>query len=763
MSVLGKVMEVAAKILPDRAPDELRQAHRLIGREVDRVDGRIKVTGQAKFSAEHALPGLAYASLVYSSIAKGRIVTIDLDAANAAPGVLALITNQNAPRLKDPPLFDPGSGSGAAGSRANLLNTDDIYWNGQPVALVVADTTERADHAASLVKVTYETAPAHLSFAAGIAHAKAPKTVMNEPAEVRKGDAEAALAGAAHKVDHEYATPRYNHNAIELHATTAAWQDGRLTVYDASQFVRGFADSLAHMFSLKKDHVRVVATFVGGGFGGKGSMWGHVPLCALAAQVVGRPVRLVLSREGVFRCVGGRTPSRQRVALGAHADGKFAALIHTGVTATSTTNDFAEQFSFPARHLYETENLLVQQTVMHLDTLANTFMRAPGESIGTFALESAVDELAYELAMDPVALRVRNDPERDPAKGTEFSSRHFKEAFALGAEKFGWSQRPARPGSLRDGKWLIGQGVASAFYPAYRFPAAAALRLAADGSVIVRSAAHEMGMGTATVQSQHAAERLGLTLDKVQFEYGDTALPDAPVAGGSNQTVSVALAVELACEKLHRELFALATQHSTSPLAGSRFEDVQALGGGLYRKDRADVGDTYVAILARAGRDCLEVLAKSGMPLESMKYSMGSYGAQFCEVRINAESGELRVSRWVGAFDTGRILNPKTARSQFMGGIIMGIGMALTEETFFDERAGRIVNPSLAEYHVPVNADVPDIETYFLDIPDPYTPVGAHGIGEIGITGAAAAVANAVFHATGRRIRSLPITLDKLL
>ena len=763
MSVIGKVMEVAAKILPDRAPDELRHAHRLIGREIDRVDGQVKVTGEARFSAEQALPGLVYAALVYSSIAKGRIVSIDLAEANAAPGVILIITHDNAPRLKDPPLFDPAGGSGAAGSRANLLNTDEVFWNGQPVALVVADTTERADHAASLVRVTYESAPATLSFAAGIAGAKMPKTVMNEPTEVRKGDAEAALAAAAHKVDHEYATPRYNHNAIELHATTAVWQEDELTVYDASQFVRGFADSLAHMFSLKKEHVRVVATFVGGGFGGKGSMWGHVPLCALAARVVGLPVKLVLSREGVYRCVGGRTPSRQRVALGAHADGKFAALIHTGVTATSTTNDFPEQFSFPARHLYETENLLVQQTVMHLDTTPNTFMRAPGESIGTFALESAVDELAYDLGMDPVALRVRNDPERDPAKGTEFSSRHFKEAFALGAEKFGWQQRPARPGSLRDGKWLIGQGVASAFYPAYRFPASAAVRLAADGSVVVRSAAHEMGMGTATVQSQHAAERLGLTLDKIRFEYGDTALPDAPVAGGSNQTVSVALAVELACEKLQRELFALATQHSTSPLAGCRFEDVEAVDGGLYRKDRADVGDTYVAILARAGKDHLEVLGKSGMPLESMKYSMASYGAQFCEVRINEDSGEIRVSRWVGAFDTGRILNPKTARSQFMGGIIMGIGMALTEETFFDERAGRIVNPSLAEYHVPVNADVPAIETYFLDIPDPHTPVGAHGIGEIGITGAAAAVANAVFHATGRRIRSLPITLDKLL
>ncbi len=763
MSIISKVTEAVVQFLPDRDRDTLSEADRLIGKPIDRLDGREKVTGAALFSAEYPLEHLAYASLVFSTVAKAKLKKIDTSEAEKAAGVISVITHKNAPKMKDPPLFSPSGGTDAAGSKVNVLNTDQIYWNGQPVAIVVAETLERAEHAASLVKVEYSEEPAQTSFATGKAHAEVPKVVMREDNQVSHGDAEATLAKAKFKVDGFYTTPPYNHNAIELHATTAVWNGNKLTVYDASQFVRGVADSLAKIFSLDKKDVRVLAPFVGGGFGGKGSMWSHVQLCVLAAKVVDRPVKLVLTREGVFRTVGGRTPSEQRVALAAEETGKLTSLIHTGVTVTSFTNDFAEQFSFPARHLYATDTMFVKQSVVRLNTLANTFMRAPGESIGSFALESALDELAYELKMDPVELRLRNDPERDPAKGIEFSSRHVKEAFRLGAEKFGWERRPAQPRSLRDGKWLIGHGVATAFYPAYRFPAAAKIRLNADGTVVVQSGAQEMGMGTATVQAQHAAERFGLPMEKVRFEYGDTNLPQAPVAGGSNQTISIALAVQQASEKLQRELLALAKKDGTYPLAGSHFDDVRACDGGLFRRDKREVGETYVAMMARLKLDFLEAEAETGQPFESLKYSMGSYGAQFCEVRVNEQTGEVRVSRWVGAFDTGRILNPKTARSQFVGGIIMGIGMALTEETFIDERAGRVANATLSEYHVPVNADIPNIQTYSLDIPDPQTPLGAHGIGEIGITGAAAAVANAVYHATGKRVRDLPITLDKLL
>ena len=763
MSIISKVTEAVVQVLPDRSRDELIEAHRLIGKPIDRVDGRAKVTGGARFAAEYPVENAAYAALVYSAIAKGTIESIDRSAAESAVGVIAVLTHDNAPKMKNPPLFDPAGGTDAAGCKANVLNIDEVFWNGQPVAMVIADTLDRAEYAASLVRVSCKQDEAKLSFEAEKANARAPKSIMGEDTEVRHGDAEKALAAAAKKVDQTYTTPRYNHNAIELHGTTAVWNGDKLTVYDASQFVRGFADSLAKMFSLRKEDVRVVSPFVGGGFGGKGSMWSHVQLCALAAKVADRAVRLVLSREGVFRIVGGRTPSEQRVALGANSEGKLTALIQTGVTATSFTNDFAEQFSFPARHLYATENLLVNQKVVNLNTTANTFMRAPGESIGTFALESAMDELSYELGIDPVELRLRNDPEKDPAKGTPFSSRHFKEAYQLGVDKFEWRKRPAGIRATRDGDWLIGQGVATAFYPAYRFPAAAKVRIHADGTALVQCSAQEMGMGTATVQTQHAAERMGLPMEKVRFEYGDTDLPHAPVAGGSNQTVSVALAVQLACEKLHKELLTLVKNDERSPLGKLKLDDVEARDGGLYRKGERDKGESYSTILGRAQKNYLEAEAESGQPLESMKYSMGSYGAQFCEVRVHELTGEVRVSRWVGAFDTGRILNPKTARSQFMGGIIMGIGMALTEETYFDERPGRIMNPSLAEYHVPVNLDIPKIEAYFLDIPDPHTPLGAHGIGEIGITGAAAAVANAVFHATGKRVRDLPITLDKLM
>ncbi len=473
MSIVSKVTQAVIQLVPDRDRDQLSEADRLIGKPIDRLDGREKVTGAAKFAAEYPLENLVYASLAYSTIAKGAIKSIDTSEAEKAPGVLSVITHKNAPKMKDPPIFSPTGGTDAAGSKANVVNTDEIFWNGQPVAVIVADTLDRAEYAASLVRVEYNEELSSISFEQGKANLEVPKSIMGEETEVSHGDAEAALRSAKFKVDHIYTTPRYNHNAIELHATTAVWNGDKLTVYDPSQFVRGVADSLAKMFSLKKENVRVLAPFVGGGFGGKGSMWDHVQLCVLAAKVVDRPVKLVLSREGVFRIVGGRTPSEQRVALAADETGKLVSLIHTGITATSMTNDFPEQFSFPARHLYATDNLFITQSVMRLNTTANSFMRAPGESIGTFALESAMDELAYQLGIDPVELRLRNEPERDPAKGTEFSSRHLKEAYRLGAEKFGWSSRPMQPRSLRDGKWLIGQGVGTAFYPAYRFPAAA--------------------------------------------------------------------------------------------------------------------------------------------------------------------------------------------------------------------------------------------------------------------------------------------------
>lgn len=763
---LTKAMEMIVRFLPDKEPDPLRNQRGQIGVPLSRVDGRLKVTGEARFAAEYPLTGLAHAVLVHSTIAKGRIADIATLDAGQAPGVVAVVTHLNAPKMKKPQLLSVlNIGRGVGASDLPILQDDVVHYDGQPVAIVVGETLEQAEHAASLVRVAYDMAPLNVSFDASKEHAVTPPDVLGEEAEIKVGgDATDALARAAHTVDHTYRTPRYNHNALELHATTAVWDEaGKLTVFDATQFVNGFKHQLAHVFGLGIEDVRVFAPFVGGGFGGKFAMWSNTVLCAAAAKVAGRPVKLVLSREGVFRSIGGRTLSEQRVALGADGKGRLTALIHTGTTATTAHAKYPEQFSLTPRHLYAAETLLASQRVVELDTVANTWMRAPGESIATFALESAIDELSYVIGMDPIALRRINEPPKDPSKHTEFSGRHLLEAYARGAAQFGWSERPAAPASQRDGKWLCGQGVATAYYPYFRWPAKVRIRISVDGDAVVQAAANEMGMGAATVQIQHAAERLGLPIDKVSFQYGDSALPDSPItAGGSSQTVTVVAGVQNAVEHAHRALLELAHAHDSSLLAGAKYEQLQARDAGLFRTDTGE-GETYATILRRAGQDFIEAEGSVGMPLEMRKYSMASYGAQFCEVRVNQESGEVRISRWLGSFDCGRILNPKTATSQFRGGIIMGIGMALSEETMFDERRGRIANRSLAEYHVPVHLDVPKIEVIYTDIPDDHSPLGARGVGEIGITGAAAAIANAIFHATGRRIRELPITLDKLL
>jgi xanthine dehydrogenase YagR molybdenum-binding subunit len=761
MSVMQKVMETVVKILPDAATDPLIEANGIVGKPLSRVDGPLKVSGAARFTAEVVFDNLAYAALTLSTLAKGRITRIDSREAERVAGFIAVMTYQNAPEMSAPAAMftDPSS---AATSNLPVFQDDRVHWNGQPVALVVAESQEAADEAASLIHVEYEPESPALSFDELQSEAEPPKDVLGEPAEFKVGDAEATLGNCAHKVDHIYRTPRYNHNAIEPHATTARWiADDAVDVHDASQALSSTRNTIAKSFGLKPQNVRVLAPFVGGAFGSKGA-WNHTFLAVAAAKMTGRAVRLALKRKDVFRLTGGRTLSEQRVALGANDNGTLASLIHTGTTAVVSHNAFPEQFTFPARHLYAADTALIQQKVVEINMVANTAMRAPGESIGTFALESALDELAIECGLDPIELRRRIEPERDLSKKTPFSSRHLLEAYRRGAERFGWAERNRVPRSQRQGVWWIGQGVATAYYPYLRMPGGSArVRLTAAGHVIVQAAAHEMGMGTATVQAQHAAERLAVPVESVSFEYGDTEFPDSPIAGGSSQTVSVIAAVAAAADELVSRLLKLAGKDS--PLAGTRPEDVRARDAGLYRIDNPARGESYQAILRRAGHDYLECTAAAPSPTEMVKYSMQSLGAQFCEVRVNDITGEVRISRWLGSFDTGRILNPKTATSQFRGGIIMGIGMALTEATFFDERSGRIINPSLAEYHVPVHLDVPHIDIIWNDIPDPHAPLGAHGVGEIGITGVAAAIANAVYNATGKRIRDLPITLDALL
>jgi xanthine dehydrogenase YagR molybdenum-binding subunit len=753
-AAMQKVVQLAPDSwMPGGRPDPLiRKQHGHVGRPISRLDGPLKVSGAAPYAAEFPLERMLYAALVFSTIPKGRIVSMDTADAEGFAGVQLVMTHRNAPRMAPMPLF-MSKPKAVGGNDLPVMQDDRVYWNGEPVALVLAETQAQADHACSLIEIVYEREPAVTSLAEAKANGTEPGQFGGQPLKLEIGDAEKALAAAPHKIDHTYRTPRHSHNAIELHAVTVVWDGDNLRVHDASQAVAHTAWSLAQIFGIDEKQVHVTSPFVGGGFGGK-ALWQHQVLAAAAAKLAGRPVRLMLSREGVYRVVGGRTITEQRVALGAQQDGRFDALIHTGTVVMSHHN-------VPARSAYASGSFKLDVEVGYIDMIANTFMRAPGEAVGSFGLESAIDELAVAMGMDPIELRLRNEPDKDPTTGAPFSSREVEKAYRDGAERFGWSKRAA-PGSRRDGEWLIGTGVATATYPYYRMPGGAArITLGADGRATIDVAAHDMGMGTATAQTQVAADRLGLAMDQVTFRYGDSTLPGVIMAGGSQQTAAIGASVIAAHRRLVTELLKLAG--NDSPLAGLDADEVGGVNGGLAKLDEPGRYESYASILSRAQRGELVVEASPPAPLETMHWSMHSHGAMFCEVRVNAVTGEIRVSRFLGSFDCGRILNPKTAASQFRGGIIMGLGLALMEETQFDERNGRIMNPSLAEYHVPVHMDVPEIEVMWTDIPDPHTPMGARGVGEIGITGVGAAVANAVFNATGKRIRDLPITLDKLL
>ena len=764
--VMQGVIAKAAALAPDSwmpggEPDPLiRRQHGHIGQPVSRLDGPLKVSGRAPFAAEFPLDGMVYAAVAYSTVAKGRIARLDTGTAEAAPGVVLVMTHHNAPKMKPAPIF-LSSSKAAGGDGLPVLQDDRVCWNGQPVAVVLAATQEQADHAKALLRIEYEAETATTDFHEAMAKGTAQATFMGQPLHNAIGKAEEAFRAAPVQVDATYVTPRHNHNPIELHAVTLAWQGDTLRVHDAQQVVAHAAWTMAQVFGLSEEQVVVTSPFVGGGFGSK-TLWQHHILAAAAAKLAGRPVRMVLSREGVYRTVGGRSPTEQRVALGADRDGRLRALIHTGVTAKTPHNVMPEPFILPTRSAYASETMLLDVRQVELDMIGNTFMRAPGEAVGTFALEVAMDELAEALGMDPIALRLRNEPEKDPVEGLPFSSRHIDKAWRDGAARFGWSNRLPLPGSRREGEWLVGLGCATATYPYYRMPGGAArLTLTDDGHVTVDVAVHEMGMGTSTVQTQICADRLGLPMEAITFNYGDSTLPGVIMAGGSQQTAAIGASVMAAYGELVGELLKLAG--NDSPLAGLKPDEVASRDGGLCALASPERFESYRSILGRARRDSVSVEGTPPQPLERMHWSMHSHGAMFCEARVNVVTGEPRITRFLGSFDCGRILNPKTASSQFRGGIIMGLGLALMEETQFDERSGRIMNPSLSEYHVPVHMDVPEIDVIWTDIPDPRAPMGARGIGEIGITGTGAAVANAIYNATGKRVRDLPITLDKLM
>jgi xanthine dehydrogenase YagR molybdenum-binding subunit len=752
---------VPSSWLPGGTPDPLIDRRVTLGTQQSRVDGPDKVKGAARFAAEVPMERLLYATCVHSTIARGKISELDIAAAEAAPGVALVMTHRNAPKMALPPPIGLTNLKAAGNNILPVMQDPEIRWNGQAVAVVLAETQEQADHAASLVAVRYEAAVARTRFSEAKAHARTPDSLMIEKNRLKKGDVKAAIQTAAGSVDAIYRTPWHNHNPIEPNAATISWDGDRLTVHDATQMLNGTAGSLAKVFGLKESQVYVSSPFVGGGFGGK-ALWDHQILGAAAARLAGRPVRIALSRAGMHRLIGGRSQTEQRVALSAGADGKLTGLLHHGYSVKLPHGTCDETFTLSARSLYASESYDIVQHTLELDVLANTFMRGPGEAVGTYAIECAMDELAYQLGIDPVELRRRNIGDRDPVSGAPHSQSDLMSAYDLGAERFGWKRRPAKPRSRRDGEWLIGMGCATGSFPYVRMPGMSAqISIDGDGHATVSSAAHEMGMGTATVQRQHAADRLGLPLKSVTVRIGDTRLPFASFAGGSSQTVSLGAAINAASVKLAGELLRLAG--NDTPLAGLRPGDIEFAGGGLRKIGEPSRRESFASILKRAACSEISVTGESGAPLEALKFSMHSRSAIFCELRSSDVTGEVRVDRLVGSFDCGRILNPKTAASQFRGGMIMGIGMALTEETLLDARNGRIMSTSMADYHVPTHLDVPDIDVLWTDIPDPRTPMGARGIGEIGITGVAAAIANAVFNATGTRVRDLPLTPDKLL
>jgi xanthine dehydrogenase YagR molybdenum-binding subunit len=706
---------------------------------MNRVDGRLKVTGGARYAAEYPLQNVAYAVLVTSSIAKGRIARIETSQAQRAPGVLAVITPQNAMRL--PGVKAQGAAGGPPVMRVpTLLQDDVVHYNGQPIGIVVADTFEHATAGAQLVTARYVEERPVLDFAT--APLNPPETVkpLGGGRTYQRGNVEQGLATAAVKVDETYSTPFENHNPMEVHSTIATWDSTgqQLTLYESTQGISSVRNTVARHFGLVPDKVRVVAYFTGGGFGSKGGPWSHESLAAMAAKTVNRPVKLVLTRQQMFGPVGGRAHTEQRVTLGATRDGILTAVRHTSTSHTSTLEDWVEPATNQTRLLYACPNLETQYDLRRLNIGSPTFMRAPGESTGTFALESAMDELAYALPMDPIALRLANYAETDPESGHPWCSKSLRECYSLGAEHFGWSKRSPAPRSMRDGRWLVGYGMATATYPARTAPAGATARLEPDGTIVVRAGTQEIGCGTYTVMSQVVADTLETPVDRVRFELGSTDMPENPASTGSVTAASTGTAVHAA---------ALALKAKVGELSPGGF-----------------AMDSVRSAIAKNGGQAIEVTTSSKPGAEQQRFSMHAFGAVFTEVRVDPDLCIVRVPRVVTAHGIGRVLNAKTARSQIHGGVVWGIGMALREETHIDPHTGRYVNADLAEYLLPVNADVGTIDVHFVDEPDAnVNPIGVKGVGEIGITGVAASIANAVYHATGKRVRDLPIRIEKLL
>src|SRR4051812_17139771 len=744
---------------------ELKEA---VGTPMSRVDGRLKVTGGARYAAEFQVKDVAYGALVLSTVAKGQVTKIDTAAAEKAPGVLAVITHCNAGKVvlpeKAKALVDP-----KVGRPLQPFQDDQVHYHGQPIAVVVADTFERATHAATLVRATYQEEQAALDFADAAAKAFTPHEMKTDRGAVKspdyhRGAPDKAFDGSPVKVEETYSHPDEYHNPMELHATVAAWDGTKLTLYDKTQWVDNVQQQVAAAFGIDKDDVRVVSPFVGGAFGSALRAWVHVFIAALAAKQVRRPVKLVLTRAQQYTIPGYRPHTVQKVALGATKDGKLTAIRHEATAQTSTFEEYTETTVNPTRYLYACPNVATRYYLAAMNVNTPASMRAPGEATGVYALECALDELAYALKMDPLELRLVNHADEDPEKELPWSSKSLKQCYQVAAEKFGWAKRDPKPRSMRDGRLLVGCGMATATWPTHRLPATVLVRLLADGTAQVRTAASDIGPGTYTVMTQIAADALGLPIDRVKFDLGDSRMPKAPVEGGSMTVASVGSAVHQAAIAARNKVLALAIADDRSPLHKADDDAVSVADGRLFLKSDSKRRESYADILKRHKKESVEVTQESKPGEEQKKYSMHAFGAQFVEVRVDPDVGTVRVARVVSGFAEGRIINPKTAHSQGIGGIVGGLGMALLEEAVRDHRNGRVINANLEQYMVPVNADVPQLDAFFVDEEDKHVnPIGAKGLAELSLVGVAPAVANAVYHATGKRIRDLPITPEKLL
>jgi len=736
-----------------------------IGQPLTRRDGVLKVTGAAKYAADHHPPGMLYAVLAVSTIARGRVAHLDVAAAKAHPAVVEVITPANRPALAE----DPDEKPMPFTFRLDLLQNDRVRYAGQPIAVVIAETLEAATEGASLLAPRYEVEPVRLGLDGSESFVPA-AVGPGFPTQAQRGDVEAELAAAKTTITQTYETPDQYHNPMEPHAIVAAWEGDTLSIDTPSQGMAMAKARLAGLFGIPPDKIHIRSPFLGGGFGCKGLMSGPQVLGAIAARVVGRPVKLVLRRDQMFGPVGHRAATRQTLRLGADGDGALVALDHHTKTISSTYDDFFEPASNVSQALYASIAIATSHEGVRADIGTPLFMRAPGEAPGSIALESAIDEIAHACGMDPLAFRLKNYAEVEPISGKPFSSKALRECYRQGASRFGWERRPLVPRQMRDNNgFLVGWGVGTALFPAVMFAAQAKAVLRRDGSGVVEIGAHDMGQGAWTALAQIAADALGLDLERLEFRSGTSDLPDGGVAGGSSHTATAGIAVYNAGADVITRLADLATSDPRSPLFGAGNAGVIARSGRLFRRDDESRSESHADILSRASLAEIEGRGAGGNPnpMEAhakADYAMFAHGAVFAEVKVDPELGQIRATRLVGAFAAGRIINPRMVRSQYYGGMIWGVSFALHEQAFTDRRSGRPMNANLAEYHVPVNADVPSIEAILVEEEDPHVnALGIKGVGEIGITGTAGAVANAVWHATGIRVRKFPITLDRLV